>query len=129
MCRDQRDFLTRVHGISFAPSKLARRFAYENESPPGSTFGFHGPYNLPAVLDEPTIAEWMRRLPDAFFTGRDGRRLVRALVLNGMPDLALHLVQRRRLGGKRDLPTTALGVAARASSLARRMWGTGPAAR
>ena len=112
MCRDQRGFLQRVHGISFAPPKLARRFAYENEAPQGATFGFHGPYNLPAVLDEPTICQWLERLPLAFYAGRDARRLARALLLRRMPKAAKQLLVRREAAGRTDPKTRLLGAAA-----------------
>ena len=112
MCRDQRSFLQRVHGISFAPPQLARRFSYENESPPGATFGFHGPYNLPTFLDEATICEWLQRLPLAFYASRDARRLARALLLRGMPRAAKQLLILRQAAGRTDPNTRLLGAAA-----------------
>lgn len=112
MCRSQRDFLQRTHGVSFAPPKLARRFAYENETPKGITFGFHGPYNLPGVLDEPTLAEWLTRLPDEFFGSRDARRLARAMLMHGMPGAARKLLQRRAAVGRSEPSTRVLGAAA-----------------
>ena len=112
LCRQQRDFLERVHGVSFAPPKLARRFAYENESPSGKTFGFHGPYNLPNVLDEATLLEWLERLPSEFFASRDARRLARALLLRGMPEAAHALLKRREAAGRSEPSTKLLGAAA-----------------
>jgi hypothetical protein len=112
MCRDQREFLQQVHGVSFAPPRLARRFAYENETPMGITFGFHGPHNLPSVLDEPTLCEWLERLPLEFYRGRDARRLARALLLRGMPKAARHLLTRRQAAGRTDPNTRLLGAAA-----------------
>jgi hypothetical protein len=112
MCRDQRQFLQRVHGISFAPPKLARRFAFENESPSSATFGFHGPYNLPAFLDEPTLCEWMQRLPLAFYASRDARRLARALLAHRMPKAAKELLLRREAAGRTEPSTRLLGAAA-----------------
>ena len=112
MCRDQRNFLQQVHGISFAPPKLARRFAFENESPSEPTFGFHGPYNLPTFLDEKTMCEWLQRLPLAFHASRDARRLARALLLRGMPRAAKQLLIRREAAGRTDPNTRLLGAAA-----------------
>ena len=112
MCRDQREFLQRVHGISFAPPKLARRFAYENEAPQGPTFGFHGPYNLPTVLDEPTLCEWLERLPLEFYASRDARRLARALLMRGMHRAAKQLLVRREAAGRAEPATRLLGAAA-----------------
>ena len=112
MCREQRDFLERVHGVSFAPPKLARRFSYENESPVGITFGFHGPYNLPSVLTEVQICEWLERLPLDFYASRDARRLARALLMRGMPTAANQLLNRRKAAGRTDPNTRLLGAAA-----------------
>ena len=112
LCRTHRSLLERAYGVSFAPSRLARRFAYENESAAGITFGFHGPYNLPRVLDEPTLAEWLTRLPDEFFRSRDARRLARAMLMRGMPTAAAQLLRRRRAAGRTDPNTRLLGVAA-----------------
>jgi len=119
MCRDQRDFLQRTHGVSFAPPQLARRFAYENESPQGITFGFHGPYNLPSVLDESTLCEWLQRLPLEFYGSRDARRLARALLLKGMPRAASQLLARRKAAGRTDPNTRLLGAAASIIALLR----------
>ena len=105
-----------MHGVSFAPPKLARRFAFENESPRGVPFGFHGPYNLPAVLDEPTLMEWLERLPLEFFGSRDARRLARAMLRRGMAKAAAQLLARRRATGRSD-PNARL-LAATASLMA-----------
>ena len=112
MCRTYRSFLEETHGVSFAPAKLARRFAHENELALGITFGFHGPYNLPAVLDEPTLCEWLTRLPDEFFRSRDARRLARAMLVRGMPSAAGQLLHRRVAAGRTDPNTRLLGAAA-----------------
>jgi len=112
LCRNHRDIMERVHGIRFAPPSLARRFAYENERPRAPTFGFHGPKNLPAILDAATIARWLDRLPDDFFRGRDARRLARALMARRMTGLARHLIARRQAAGRRDPNTRLLGAAA-----------------
>jgi hypothetical protein len=112
LCRTQREFLEREHGVSFAPPELARHFAFENEAPRQPTFGFHGPYNLPRVLDEATLSNWLDALPDAFFRSRDARRLARALLARRMPSTAARLLQRRRKAGRHDINTRLLGAAA-----------------
>jgi len=91
---------------------LARRFAYENESPKGLTFGFHGPYNRPDVLDEATLQEWLHRLPDEFFSSRDARRLARAMLMRGMPTAARQLLRRREAAGRSEPSSKLLGAAA-----------------
>ena len=112
LCRRQRSFLEQTHGISFAPPRLARRFAFENEAARGKTFGFHGAYNLPGVLDEATLGEWLQRLPDDFFRSRDARRLARAMLLRRMPRAAAQLLKRRQAAGRTDPKTRLLGAAA-----------------
>jgi hypothetical protein len=112
LCRDYRALLSSQHGVRFAAPALARRFAFENESPSGPTLGFHGPYNLPKVLDEATLAAWLEVLPSEFFGGRDARRLARALLAQRMPRTAQRLLQRRRAAGRNDINTRSLGAVA-----------------
>jgi hypothetical protein len=112
LCRQQRHFLEQTHGVSFAPPRLARRFAYGRESPKGLTFGFHGADNLPDMLDEAALQEWLHRLPDAFFLGEDAHRMARALLRRGMPRAAQQLLQRRQAAGQAEVGTRLLGAAA-----------------
>lgn len=113
LCRIYRAALEAHHGLRFAPPALARQFAFENSRPPGLCFGFHGPYNLPQLLDEPTLQTWLAQLPDAFFRSRDARRLARALLARRMPRAAQQLVARRQAAGRTDPNTRLLGLAAR----------------
>ena len=118
--RDYRALLEREHGVRFAPRSLARRFAFENEPPAGPTFGFHGPYNLPRVLDQEEMLACLAQLPDEFFRSRDARRLARALLMYRMPTAAQRLLQRRRAVGRVDPNTRLLGALA---SLPGLLWG------
>lgn len=111
LCRTYRNLLEREHGVTFAPLSLAKRFAYENDDSQGASFGFHGVYNLPRVLDEPTLATWLDILPDDFFRGRDARRLARALVPR-MPSLAKRVIDRRLKVGRDEPSTRILDAAA-----------------
>ena len=117
LCRQHRSLLEQKHGIRFAPTALARQFAFENETAAAPTFGFHGPYNLPRVLDEPTLLAWLPQLPDVFFRSRDARRLARAMLAHRMPAAATELLRRRRAAGRRDNNTRALGWLASAQAL------------
>jgi hypothetical protein len=112
LCRSERARLERDHGIAFAPPALARHFSFENETPRQPTFGFHGPYNLPRVLDERTLQRWLAALPADFFRGRDARRLARALLRERMPLAAAELLARRRGAGRNDPNTRLLGALA-----------------
>jgi hypothetical protein len=111
LCRTYRTLLEREHGVTFAPLALAKRFAYENDDSQGASFGFHGVYNLPRVLDEPTLATWIDILPDEFFRGPDARRLARALVPR-MPALAKRVIDRRMKAGRHEAGTRILDAAA-----------------
>ena len=67
---------------------------------------------LPGVLDEPTLAERLQRLPDDFFRSRDARRLARAMLMRGMPKAAKQLLARRERAGRNEPATRLLGAAA-----------------
>ncbi len=112
LCRNQREFLEREHGISFAPPALARHFSFENESPAGATFGFHGPYHLPRFLNEVDLARWLVEMPDEFFRSRDARRLARSMLTHRMPVGAQRLLARRRAAGMDDGKTRLLSLMA-----------------
>lgn len=107
LARRYRALMEGEHGIRFAPPALARRFAYENETPKEPTFGFHGPKNLPAALDAATLGRWLDALPDDFFRSRDARRLARSLLGHRMAGVAQRLLERRRAAGRHD-PNTRL---------------------
>ena len=112
LCRSERARLESDHGIRYAPVAVARQFSFENESPRGATVGFHGTYNLPRVLDEPTMQRWLAALPDDFFRGRDARRLARALLRERQPLAAAELLARRRSAGRNDANTRLLSALA-----------------
>lgn len=113
LCRAERDRLEREHGIRFAPLALARHFAFENVPPVAPTFGFHGAGNLPHALDALTLADWLRRLPESFYRGRDARKLARTLLRRGQVALAREVIERRLAAGQRDLKTWGQWLAAR----------------
>jgi len=50
ICRTNRAFLERAHGIRFADRETASRFAFERGETRKSAFGFHGIFNLVPVL-------------------------------------------------------------------------------
>jgi hypothetical protein len=116
LCRTYRELLQREHAVRFAPASLARRFAFENHRPVAPTFGFHGPYNLPRVLDAITLGHWLPQLPDEFFRSRDARRLARALLGAGMAGVAGQVIARRQAAGRNDWNTRALGWLSRCLS-------------
>ncbi len=107
--RTYRSLLEAEHGVRFAPPALARRFAFENEASTGTTFGFHGPYNLPRMLDDAAMLQCLDALPDDFFRSRDARRLARALLRARRAGVAQQLIRRRLAAGRRDPNTRLLG--------------------
>jgi hypothetical protein len=50
ICRDNRALLETRHGIRFADTIIAERFAFERTSPATPTFGFHGVFNMVTAL-------------------------------------------------------------------------------
>jgi SAM-dependent methyltransferase len=112
LCSTYRGMLEHEHQVRFAPAEVARRFAFENERPSQSTFGFHGPYNLPRFVDEATLLRWLMTLPEDFFRGRDARRMARALLLQRMGTAARYLIERRVQAGRQEPHTRMLGVIA-----------------
>ena len=50
ICRVNRSYLEREHGIRFGDRALASRFSFERDRPSRPTFGFHGVFNMAEVL-------------------------------------------------------------------------------
>jgi len=90
-----RDELEQRHGIVFGSLGMACRFAYENEAPAQACFGFHGMFNLPAVIGAPAFGALIEQLPADVLSSRDGFKTARALWRTGQPALALRLLERR----------------------------------
>lgn len=107
-----REQLERVHGVSFAPPALARRFAWGDETASATAFGFHGAQHLPRVLNAVTMAQWLPLLPLAFYDQPAALGLARMLMARGMPLLAQHVLQRCQSAGHTGLQLRVLGAAA-----------------
>lgn len=102
IAQQYRPLLEREHGIRFAPAELAARFAFERVAPPGPTFGFHGLFNLPRVMDTPELTAFVDALPDEMFTGVDARDLCKALMRARRLTEAGQVMARRLAAGQRD---------------------------
>jgi hypothetical protein len=83
ICREWRGALERNFGIAFAPAAVADRFAYENATPRGATFGFHGVFNLWRHCDDAALAEIATLLPAQVMRRRDFAKLVAGCMRNG----------------------------------------------
>jgi Protein of unknown function (DUF5672) len=105
---DHRKALIAEHGIRFAPPELASRFAYERSPKAGSTFGFHGLFNLHHEIDPPELRQLLLRLPDTMMGGLDALHLAEKLIELGRLDDAGLILQARRRLGMRDRRTLRL---------------------
>lgn len=64
ICRTNREFLEREHGLRFADRETASRFAFERTSPGQPTFGFHGIFNLVPIVGADRFWQLYRTLDD-----------------------------------------------------------------
>ncbi len=100
-----RPLLEAEFGIRFGSLDMARRFACENEPPPGPCFGFHGLLNLHRALDSAALSDMLQQLPAGVAASRDGFKWARAMLQAGLPGPASSLLQQRLAGGARDWRT------------------------
>lgn len=85
ICRDNRLFLERVHGIRFAERPIADRFSFERSPPAEPTFGFHGIFNMVPVYGANPFWEIYSRLDDRRTAFVDYRSLMRQLGAGSNP--------------------------------------------
>lgn len=110
ICHDNRALLQDRHGIRFAEPELARHFSHERGPRMGPSFGFHGVFNLPAVIGTDGFWDTYRLLDDRSTTrtdlaalmwqvarGRRGARRALAMLLHNLQDLPEGLFGIRRL--------------------------------
>ncbi len=97
-----RDELQARHGIHFADLALAQGFAFENETPPGPCFGFHGLVNLHRALSAEELDAVLPQVPDSVWASRDGFKACRALLRDGHARQAAQVLQRRLAAGATD---------------------------
>lgn len=79
ICRLNRALLEGQFGLRFADRATAERFAFERSSPRGATFGFHGIFNMMAVVGPERFWELYASLDDASTAFVDYRALMRQL--------------------------------------------------
>jgi tetratricopeptide (TPR) repeat protein len=68
--RRYRTLLETSYGIRFAPDEVAEAFSYETISPAGDPFGFHGFFNMWAVLPQQGLAEFVAALAPSTVASR-----------------------------------------------------------
>jgi hypothetical protein len=70
ICRQLRPLLEEKFDIQFCPVDLAKEFSFETIKPVNETFGFHGLFNLPIVLNESDLKDFVDSInPSILFHG------------------------------------------------------------
>ena len=60
LCRQYRPQLEQRFGLTWAPERIARDFAFECAEPTGKTFGFHALFNVPRVLEGDKLRKYIQ---------------------------------------------------------------------
>lgn len=98
ICRIHRAELESQHGIVFAPVALSKKFSFEESDPGTPTFGFHGIYNVPKVLSEIDLKNYIKLYRGDILYSSTGRKIVKSLYKNRHYSDARHLLVRRMKG-------------------------------
>ncbi|MGO8754318.1 MAG: DUF5672 family protein [Gallionellaceae bacterium] len=101
--RRYRTLLESKYGIRFAPEEIAEAFSFETTYPKGRPFGFHGLFNMWAVLPRQELAEFVAMLAPSSITGPQFLQLGRNYLDLGRKEEA-SVVLKRRLEIVRDDP-------------------------
>jgi len=101
IARVNRDFLEREKGLLFADRQTADRFAFERSGSPGTTFGFHGVFNMIPLLGVERFWRIYERLDDRRTVFHDYGLLMRQLgsetgAAKRRFELTLDLIRSRR---------------------------------
>ena len=85
---EYRKLLMEKYGINYAPQEVARRFSTENEWL-GSTFGFHGLWNIPRFLNRQEVEQLLFSVKDRYWSDASkANQMIRVLLEQGYEDLA-----------------------------------------
>ncbi|KAB2967140.1 DUF5672 family protein [Zoogloea sp.] len=118
ICERYRELLETRHGIRFAPLEMARRFAFELETPKGPTFGFHGLFNFHRALPDDALNAWLAAAPAPLLMSVPARRLLKNLIRRNQHAAARHIL---RVRGEGPLPMK-LDTCKLSGMLALRRW-------
>lgn len=89
IARRCRHILESDHGLRFAPEDVARAFAFERLPATGGEFGFHGVFNMPALLDDVEFRSLYAALEPGLVGWREQRDLIEiAIARRSLPLLA-----------------------------------------
>lgn len=91
-----RERLEREHGIRFADVETASRFACER-GPWRPAFGFHAVFNLPHVLSNAELAQFVAAMSIELTASKDVRHLIRDLIRQRKFEPAQTLLRKRTM--------------------------------
>jgi hypothetical protein len=88
ICEVYRRTLEEESGVRFAPEALADRFAFFQRDPRGTTFGFHGFYNLHRASDDASVLAVIAAMTEQQLIKADVFQLLHTMLRDGRNDLA-----------------------------------------
>jgi hypothetical protein len=103
IARTYRPLLEQRWGIRFADEAIAHTFAFERERRGASTFGFHGLSNLPEVLSNAELAQFVQHAPDELFTGVEARGFIKRLIQRSLKKAARTALTKRTAARRLNL--------------------------
>jgi hypothetical protein len=98
ICRRHRAELENRYGIVFAPIELAKKFSFEESDPVTPTFGFHGIYNVPNVLSDVELGNYIKLFNGHILYSETGRKIIKSLYKSGHYSYARYLLNKRKNG-------------------------------
>jgi hypothetical protein len=91
---EYRKLLMERHNINFAPQEVARQFSTENEWL-GSTFGFHGLWNIPRFLNKTEVEKIIYNVSNKYWADTSkSNQMIKTLLEKGYTDLANYCYKR-----------------------------------
>lgn len=109
ICRHNRPYLEKFHGIRFAPAEVADRFAYERNEPQAPTFGFHGLFNLWRHVDDSHVLQMLDGLSDRTCLSREYIELQLTYLQQRKYRMAGEMYRRMTQAGNRPAVLAAYG--------------------
>jgi hypothetical protein len=94
ICRRLRPELEQRHAIRFAPVDVAARFAWERQPRTGQAFGFHGVFNMPALMPPHALSHLLSAVEPHVVRPHEDREIVLGLLRRGAFANAARLLPR-----------------------------------
>lgn len=102
ICRTLRPTLEQHAGIRFAPRDLASHFAFERDRSAGTSFGFHGVFNLVKLISQEESRELLSSLEPSLIAPNESREVLRWALRRGYWRLAWIIIRRIHSTGRAD---------------------------